>query len=210
MSQRASDRAEARRRARAAARRSASGQPVEPDELDEAEEVEPRGAFLRRLFPTAPPLPGRPPPLEGFSYSGPLRPVVERLWLLARNPLLWVLPGVFWGLGRLANPGTAIGFVVSFLTFGAPLAAGWFGWRRPPLYGAATAFVGYLGVTGLAVYFFVSQGVSLGDLGAPGAVIFDLVLQAVLYTTMGYVLGWYGGYLRRRQAMIRGERRPPR
>jgi hypothetical protein len=210
MSHRASDRAEARRRARAAARRSARGEVVEPDDQETVEETEPQGGFLRRMFPTAPPLPGKPPPLEGFTYTGPLRPVVERLWLLARNPLLWVLPGLFWGLGRLANPGTALGFIVSFLTFGAPLAAGWFGWRRPPLYGAATAFIGYLGVTGLALYFFVSQGVSLGDLGEPSTVLIDLVVQMVLYTAMGYVLGWYGGYLRRRQAMVRSERRPGR
>jgi len=162
------------------------------------------------MLPPAPPLPGKPPPLEGFSYSGPLRPIVERLWLLARGPLVWIVPGVLWGLGQLADRETGVGFVISFLTFGAPLGAGWFGWRRPGLYGAAASLLGYLGATVYALFFFATQGVSPIELYGPSLLLANLVLQGVIFTVMGYLLGWYGGYLRRRQASVQVERRPRR
>lgn len=207
MSDRSRDRAAARRRARLAAR---SDVEVEDQEEVPAQPDAAGGGLVRRLFPPAPPLPGKPPPLEGFSYNGPLRWIVERLWLLARSPLVWVAPGALWGLGQLADRQSAIGFLVSFLTFGAPLAAGWFGWRRPGLYGAAASLLGFVGATVYALLFFVTQGVSPLELYGPVLLGANLALQGAVYTAMGYLLGWYGGYLRRRQASVQAQRRPRR
>lgn len=176
----------------------------------EPSQTQPQGGLLRRMFPPVPPLPGRPPPLEGFTYAGPMRFVVERAWLLARSPLVWIVPGVLWGAGQLADRQSPIGFFISFLTFGAPLGAGWFGWRRPGLYGAAASLLGYLGSTVYALFFFVTQGVSPIELYGPELLIGNLVLQGVVFTVMGYLLGWYGSYLRRRQASVQPQRRPRR
>jgi hypothetical protein len=207
MATRDSDRAAARRRARLAAR----GRPADDEEPIEPEpEVAPRGGFLSRFFPPAPPLPGRPPPLAGFEYQGPLRAVVERLWLLRRGLLVWLPLAAAFAVGFLTDRQSGIGFFLSFITFAAPIAAGWFGWRRPPLYGAATAFVGYLLATILVVAFFTSQGLSIDDLGGPATFAGYQSLQLALYTVMGYALGLYGGYLRRRQAAVQEARAPRR
>ena len=95
-------RAEARRRARLAARGEL------PDERGarggRATRRRPSAAaFLTRIFPPAPPLPGRPDPLAGFDRSGPLRPVRERLFLLRSNLLAWVVPGIVAFFGFIAS-----------------------------------------------------------------------------------------------------------
>lgn len=209
MSNRSRARAAARRRARMAAR----GELPAEEEPTEPSTPEPQGGFLRRLLPPAPPLPGRPPPLEGFTHQGPLRPVVERLWLLARSPVAWIVPAIFWALGQLiqlANPQSTIGFVFGFSSFVAPLAAGWFGWRRPGLYGGATAFLGFVVFAVPLVYIAASQGTPLEAFGGPANLAASISIQGFLFTVMGYLLGWYGGYLRRRQASAQTERRPRR
>ena len=68
MSTNSSDRAEARRRARLAAR----GELPPEDPVDVEEEAAPRG-FLGRIFSAAPPL-RHADPLAGFDASGALRP----------------------------------------------------------------------------------------------------------------------------------------
>lgn len=198
-------RTEARRRARLAAR----GFAPEQDDGDvEAPRPTPppRGGFLTRIFPPAPPLPGRPDPLAGFRYQGALRPVLSGLYLLARNPLAWIVPGLVWMLASLVDPRNFAGLVASLLSFGVLIAAGWYGWQRPWLFGLAAAVLGFVAQVGVVLYFFTSQG-------AAGALPLDQValsvaLRGFIQGTIGFLSGWYGGYLRRRQAQVRTE--PPR
>ena len=64
---RAASRAEARRRARLVAR----GELGEDEGEVVETQPEPRGSFLSRLFPAAPPLPNKPDPLAGFDAATP-------------------------------------------------------------------------------------------------------------------------------------------
>jgi hypothetical protein len=202
-----SRRAEARRRARLASR----------GELPEPEETEPepgpstqRGGFLRRLFPSAPPLPDRPDPLAGFTGSGPLRPIAERAFLLRRNLISWVVPAVVAFLGLIASLSdreTVLGLMGTFVLFGALIAAGWFGWQRPTLYGTAAALLGYFVSLALIFAFFSSRGAGASAFGTPLEVISGLTVQALFYAALGFIGGWYGGYLKRRQVQIGADQR---
>jgi hypothetical protein len=198
--ERAATRAEARRRARMMAR----GE-LQPDEVETVEpDREPRGGFLTRLFPPAPPLPNRPDPLAGFDGSGALRPVRERAFLLRRNLLAWVLPGVVAFVGYIASlfyQASILGLIGTFVLFGSLIAAGWFGWQRPTLYGTAASLVSYLLVTALILVQLGQMGADVESLG-PDRVIPDLVLRALYQAGLGFLGGWYGGYLRRRQTQM--------
>jgi hypothetical protein len=203
---RSASRAEARRRARLAAR----GDYSEPETTDPEPAPRPqRGGFLSRMFPPAPPLPNRPDPLTGFTGSGPLRPVTENLFLLRRNPLAWVLPGVVAFVGFFASfsyPTGLLGMLGTFLLFGALIAAGWFGWQRPALFGVAAALVGFLIATAIVLFSFSQQGATPDTFGEPAEVIGQLVLQGLYQSALGFLGGWYGGYLRRRQTQLSGDR----
>lgn len=227
----APSRAEARRRARLAAQ----GQPIE-DDLD-SEPAPPTargqggGGFLARIFPPAPPLPGHERPLEGFDYAGSprFRPLAESIWILARNPLAWIGMGALWAVSRLLTDSSPLGIVMSVVSFGSLIAAGWLGWRRPWLYGASAALLGWLAVLLVLVTLLVtnpdqassligsatasptpeaSPGASPGASPAPGVsaeitpagVAFNIVLQTIFQLALGTAAGWYGGYLRRRTA----------
>jgi len=201
MSTRSTDeRAEARRRARLAAR----GELPE-DDIEEVEpEAAPRRGVLQRLFPPAPPLPNRPDPLAGFDPSRPLRPVRERLFLLRRNPMAWVLPGVAAFVGYLASVfygNSILGLLGTFVLFGALIAAGWFGWQRPTLFGTSASLLSYVLVTALILVQLGQMGVGPDTLG-PERVLPDLTLRAVYQAGLGFLGGWYGGYLRRRQTQL--------
>ena len=203
--ERARSRAEARRRARLAAR----GEPIETDE-EEADEPAPapRGGFLTRLFPPAPPLPNRPDPLAGFDRNGPMRPIRERLFLLRSNVLAWVLPGILAFFGFFASIFYAQGFlglIGTFLLFGALIAAGWFGWQRPTLFGTAAALISFILSAAFIVWTFASQGAGPDTFGTPGQVAIELFLQAAYQAGLGFLGGWYGGYLRRRQTQLSSE-----
>lgn len=198
--ERAASRAEARRRARLAARGELGDEEVEAIEP----EPNPRGGFLTRLFPPAPPLPNRPDPLAGFDASGPLRPILERVFLLRRNLLAWALPGVAAFVGYVASlfyQASVLGLIGTFLLFGALIAAGWFGWQRPTLYGTAASLVSYLLVTILILVQLGQMGADVETLG-PERVVPDLVLRALYQAGLGFLGGWYGGYLRRRQTQM--------
>lgn len=203
--ERSASRAEARRRARLAAR----GEPAEPEPADPGpEEQRSGGGFLGRLFPAAPPLPNRPDPLAGFSGSGPLRFVSERLFLLRRNPLAWVVPGIIAVVGYLTSFGGngVIGLIGTFVLFGSLIAAGWFGWQRPALFGVAAALLGFV----IAVVFVL---VSFAQLGAdPGTFgmsqLISQVVQGLYMGALGFLGGWYGGYLRRRQSQLSAAHAP--
>jgi hypothetical protein len=193
--QEAASRAEARRRARLAAR---GLDPEEPSEEDPEEPpVRRRGSLLGRIFPPAAPLPGRPDPFANFRYAGPLRPVVGNLYLLARNPLSWVLPGLVWAAARLLQGSSIEALIASLVSFGVLIAAGWFGWQRPSLFGAAAGALGYLAF--LLVIAFAAP--ALYAFVTPEAV----AINGILYTGLGLISGWYGGYLRRRQAQVSSE-----
>ncbi len=178
---------------------------LEPDEVQTVEpDPEPRGGFLTRLFPPAPPLPNRPDPLAGFDSSGPLRPVRERAFLLRRNLLAWVLPGVVAFVGYIASlfyQASILGLIGTFVLFGSLIAAGWFGWQRPTLYGTAASLVSYLLVTALILVQLGQMGADVESLG-PERVIPDLVRRALYQAGLGFLGGWYGGYLRRRQTQM--------
>jgi len=166
---------------------------------------------VSRIFPPAPPLPNRPDPLAGFDGSGPLRPISERIYLLVHNPLVWLVPGIvaFVGLYASLGYGTSfLGLVGTFLLFGALIAAGWFGWQRPSLFGTAAALVGFLLRLALVVFFFATRGVGPETFGAPLEVIGAEVLQLFYYGALGFIGGWYGVYLRRRQTQLSALQRP--
>ena len=205
--ERARSRAEARRRARLAAR----GELTENDEAepDAAAASAPRGGgLLTRLFPPAPPLPNRPDPLTGFDPAGPMRPIRERLFLLRSNLLAWVLPGILAFFGFFASIFYAQGFLGllgTFLLFGALIAAGWFGWQRPTLFGTAAALISFILSAGFILWTFASQGAGPDTFGTPAQVVTELFLQAAYQAGLGFLGGWYGGYLRRRQTQLSSE-----
>jgi hypothetical protein len=203
------ERAEARRRARLAAR----GELVDDVEPEPEPQAAPsRGGFLQRLFPPAPPLPNKPDPFTGFDRSGPLRPVRERLFLLRRNLVAWVVPGVLAFIGYLASAFYLDGLISllgTFLMFGALIAAGWFGWERPTLFGTAASLLSYVMLTVLVIVQLSQMGVGPDTLG-PAQVLPDLLLRAVYQGGLGFLGGWYGGYLRRRQTQLSATQRPRR
>ena len=204
----ASSRAEARRRARQVAR----GELPEEEPANEVDEAPARtgGGFLSRLFPPAPPLPDMPDPLDGFDREGPLRPIRERLFLLRRNPVVWLGTGLLAFVGFLASAfyqGGFLGLIGTFVLFGALVAAGWFGWQRPTLYGTAAAITGYLLSAVLITYSFASRGAGPDTFGTPAQFATRLLVDGTIQAGLGLLGGWYGGYLRRRQTQLSGENR---
>jgi len=197
---RAASRAEARRRARLVAR----GELGEDEEESAETPPEPRGSFLSRLFPAAPPLPNKPDPLAGFDRSGPMRPIRERAFLLRANLPAWLLPGILAFVGYIASivyQASILGLLATFILFGSLIAAGWFGWQRPTLYGTAASLVSYVLVTSLILVQIGQAGVDVETLG-PERVIPDLVMRGIYQAGLGFLGGWYGGYLRRRQTQM--------
>jgi hypothetical protein len=207
--ERAASRAEARRRSRLSAR----GEPVDTTENEEVAgeaAAEGRGGFLTRIFPPAPPLPGRPDPLRGFDPDGPLRPVRERLFLLRRNPLAWIPTGFVAFLAFYASffyQGNFLGLVATFAQFGALIAAGWFGWQRPTLYGTAAGALSGVATAVIVLVDFVRIGVPPETFGTPAEVALNFVITVLYQTAFGFLGGWYGGYLRRRQNQLSTEAR---
>jgi len=198
--ERAASRAEARRRARLAAR---GELPVEEETRMDPEPAPRRGGWFSAVFPSAPPLPGRPDPLAKFDRSGPLRPVRERLFLLRRNPHAWMLPSLASFVGYFAAQlwrGSTLGLLGTFLSFGALIAAGWIGWQRPALYGTVTAVIAFVLAFSVVLATFAQQGG--GPLFAGLDDFSGLLVQGATQAVLGFVGGWYGGYLRRRQAQV--------
>jgi hypothetical protein len=199
----AADRTEARRRARLAAQ----GRDEElSNEVEETSQEEPRaraagGSFLTRLFPPAPPLPGKGDPLAGFTYAGPMRGVVAGLYLLAWHPVPWLGMGAAWTIGRLGmgiSPVLAI--FGSLISFGTLIAAGWIGWQRPWLFGLAAAIVG---IVVYSVIYAALVANAQADYGFGEILASSVVSEtAQLQPLFGALAGWYGGYLRRRMASV--------
>jgi hypothetical protein len=89
--------------------------------------------------------------------------------------------------------------------FGALIAAGWFGWQRPTLYGTAAGILGFAITTAFVYYQLSIRGVALGELSDPGLVTGRLVVDGLYQAALGFLGGWYGGYLRRRQTQLSAE-----
>jgi hypothetical protein len=190
-------RAEARRRARLAA------QGQEPAAEEEAE-ADPavaarRPTLLQRLIPPAAQLPGKPDPLAGFAYQGRLRSVVAALFLLRQNPVAWIAPGALyvmtWELALFARSQDVLLLVAQLAQYTVLIAAGWMGWQRPWLFGAAAGLIGAIGSTVLSVYLTSMLGIDLKL-----SPLDYISSQTLFYVFLGAVAGWYGGYLRRRLA----------
>lgn len=197
-------RAEARRRSRLAAQ----GRIPDAD-ADEAEATparQPSMSLVQRLFPPAAPLPGKPPALDGFSYAGRLRPVVLAGWLIRQNLYAGIGMGILWAasyvlVGQYAQ--SIVGTIASFVSFGALVAAGWLGWRRPWFYGFVAAVIGYLLYTPYFVFAYTTSPFSNPtDLNyvPPSGVATYLLTNGALQAGIGALAGFYGGYLRRRLA----------
>lgn len=164
-------RAEARRRARLAAQGAAVEEPADEQTTAGARPQGGTGGFLSRLFPPAPPLPGQERPLEGFSYAGAprLRWLAEAIWLLARNPLAWIGAGALWATSRVLTDSSVLGILMSIVSFGSLIAAGWFGWRRPWLYGAAAALLGWIAILLVVLTLVLTNGEQADGLLGTGA-----------------------------------------
>lgn len=154
------------------------------------------GSFLQRLIPPAPPLPGKGDPLAGFTYDGPARPVVAALWLLVRHPIYWLVPGLIWMVAwPFSLGGGTSALVGSVAQYVALIGAGWVGWQRPWLFAVAAVLIGW----GAVAWYFVLYGTRSGVISSDQALV-ALATQTALQVVVGFVAGWYGGYLRRRLA----------
>jgi len=189
-------RAEARRRARLAAQGQVAEIEIENEGASPAPTTVAGGGFLQRLIPPAPPLQGKGDPLAGFMYEGPARQIVAALWLLARHPIYWLVPALVWmvawpfSLGGGTN--ALIGSVAQYVSL---IGAGWVGWQRPWLFSIAAVLVGW----GAVAWYFVLYGTRSGVI-SPDQALVALATQTALQLVVGFVAGWYGGYLRRRLA----------
>ena len=195
------DRAERRRRARLAAQGKEPLPGEAPPDTTPPSPMRPPGLF-GRLFPAAPPLPGKGDPLAGFTYRGRFRGLVAGAWLLARHPLPWGVAAAGWAILQLGLLLTArenlLAFAITLGQYTLLIGAGWAGWRRPWLFGAAAGVVGvvlHAVIAGL-ITFQAGEGLS-----AAVAVIGSLVALVALYGLVGAFAGFYGGYLRRRMAV---------
>ena len=207
---RATSRADARRRSRLAARGELGEETAGTSATDEPTQGQ-GGSFLRRLFPVVPPLPGKGDPFVGFDPSGGLRPIRERIFLLRRNWMAWILTGALTVVGYLAYrfySGGLFGLLGMFVMFGSLIAAGWYGWQRPTLYGTAAGVLSFVIVAGIVAVSFSAEGAGPNALPAQWAttILFEGLYQAGL----GFIGGWYGGYLRRRQAQVSAQTRRAR
>jgi len=195
-------RAEARRRARL----QAQGRLTEGDDEGEEEAApqrRPSTPLLERLFPPAAALPGKPDPLAGFSYEGRFRLVVSSLWLLPRNLFAGVAMGILWTASYILvdqYPGTIVGSIASFVSFGALVAAGWIGWQRPWLFGLAAAAIGYLLYAPYFLYAVATRAPAGSVAPTASQIALVLVTNGVLQVAIGALAGFYGGYLRKRLA----------
>jgi hypothetical protein len=195
------DRAEARRRARLAAQgKDVPPEDAAPESTTPSPQSRPPNLFAR-LFPPAPPLPGKGDPLAGFTHRGRFAGIVAGGWLLAHHPLTWGVAAAGWALLQFtlvrAGGQNMIAFAITLGQYTLLIGAGWIGWWRPWLFGAAA------GVFGVIVYGLI-EGIGEfqkgGDLGPALAVFGGLSTLVSLYGLVGAFAGFYGGYLRRRMA----------
>ncbi len=192
-------RAEARRRARLIAQ-GHLGEEEGAVEEEAPVAARPRPSLFKAIFPPAAPLPGKPDPMAGFRYSGPLRPVVASLWLISRNPIAGLGMGVIWAVAwatTSAYSQSTIGTLASFISFGSLVAAGVIGWQRPWLYGFTASVFGYVIYS---AYVVIGLSGQLADASKSATLAQFLLINGALQAMIGGLAGFYGGYLRRRFA----------
>ncbi len=194
-----SQRAEARRRQRLVAR---GEEPLADEAVTSTAAPARPPSLLTRLFPPAPPLPGKGDPLAGFTYRGRFRGYVSGAWLLARHPLAWGVAAIGWAVLQLAllivPRENLVAFAITLGQYGLLIGAGWFGWWRPWLFGTAAGVLGVIFHALIAGLITIQAGEGLN---AAGAVVTSLTALVVLYGLVGAFAGFYGGYLRRRMAI---------
>ncbi len=195
------ERAEARRRARYAAQGKDPLPGTEPRAQAAAPATAPATGLLGRIFPPAPLLPGKGDPLKGFTYQGRFRGIVAGAWLLAHHPLAWGAPAVGWAVLQLGlflvSRQNIAAFAITLAQYALLIGAGWVGWWRPWLFGAAAGVVGtlvYSGIAGIVTFQSGQGGVAAATLAV------SLSALIALYGLVGAFAGFYGGYLRRRMA----------
>jgi hypothetical protein len=203
----AASRAEARRRSRQLDR---GGPPVEDEEEPAAGSTTarpgPPAGLLGRLFPTAPPLPNKPDPLAGFRYQGPFRSAVAGLYLIGNHPRAWLLLAIPWAaaqtLAYLSPPSySPIQITTVLVSVFAVIAAGWLGWEKPWLFGLAAVVAGTL-IEAVLLALLIGPLPIEGSTGWMQIFLGVIVFQIVqLQWALGAMIGWYGGYLRRRMAV---------
>jgi hypothetical protein len=201
-------RADARRRSRQLER----GEEPMMEASETADRAEParpqRPGLLSSLFPPAPPLPGKPDPLAGFRYRGPLASLAAWFYILGRNPRGWLLPAIPWAAAQTLTMFTPAPLVVARLTFGgigvvAALIAGWIGWQKPWLFGLATALAGTL----IEAIFLALVPGNLARGTSMQWFTYAFVIQIAQFSWLyGALMGWYAGYFRRRLTAQRGAR----
>jgi hypothetical protein len=201
----ASSRTEARRRSRQLDRGWELGEEAEAGEAatDQGSAPPRRPGLLSTLFPPAPPLPNRPDPLAGFTYSGPLRAQVAWLYLLARNPGAWLAAAIPWAAAQtmtIVTPFALPRLVYSVVGVAASLLAGWIGWQKPWLFGVAAAISGTIieGVFLALVPGNLAQGTAAQWFAY--AIAINFAQLSWLYAAL---MAWYAGYFRRRLAAQR-------
>ncbi len=120
-----------------------------------------------------------------------------------------MLPGIGAFIGYIASlsygGANVLGLVGTFIMFGSLIAAGWFGTQRPTLFGTAAGFVGFVVASALVLLSFAGRGVGIDTFGV-GA-IGQLFVQGLYLSGLGFIGGWYGGYLRRRQTQLSADQR---
>ena len=214
-------RAEARRRARQLER---------GEGVDDTEAVEPSaetaarpsgpGGLLGRLFPPAPPFPASRIRWRTSPTAGRCAASSPGLYVLAFNPRGWLLPAIGWAVAQMlsyinlltaaayagqfpdtAPPNYGLIEIVGLLgTVFAVVAAGWIGWQRPWLFGLAASIAGTLiqaTILALLIDPVPLPGATFSSIFI--AITVNQVLQ--LQWALGALIGWYGGYLRRRMTV---------
>ena len=143
----AASRAEARRRSRLAAR----GELPEEEEADAEPPADSgRGGFLGRTLPARA---GAPEPAAGRSPASTSRDRCDRSASAPSSfggtrwrgwaPGSW-RPSAYFALERLLSASQRSRSSARSCMFGALIAAGWFGWQRPTLFGTAAAIFGFV------------------------------------------------------------------
>ena len=132
-------------------------------------------------------------------------------WLLVRHPLPWAAPALAWGLLQvvllLTPRDSTQAFVLTLGQYTLLISAGWVGWQRPWLFGAAAGAGGFATNVALLAGLALRANTPLGPLDAQATA---LGAQAALWATFGAFGGFYGGYLRRRMAAGSANRSPTR
>ena len=150
-----------------------------------------RDGFLHRLFPPAPPLPGRPDPLAGFDRSGPLRPVRERLFLLRQAParVARLRARCLPRLHRRPRSTASSAFsscIGTFVLFGALIAAGGSAGSARRCSAPRPGLLGFVLAIAFIVYPVLRGRTSRPIRSEPGQTVRHLVrLQAVYQAGLG-------------------------